>query len=140
MAMLLVALHVAANLLWIGSISAVGYLLHLAARRTDGKGIAEVSRALYLRVAVPAFLASFTFGAMRVAIEPTYYLHLHWFHAKFTVAVAIMAIHHVLGGMTRKAAAGSMQAGRNGAILALGLFVFALAVVVLVTYRTVLIP
>ncbi len=140
MATLLVALHIAANLLWIGSISAVGFLLHLAARRVDGKGIAEVSRALYLRIAVPAFLASFTFGAIRVAMDPAYYLHLHWFHAKFSVAVAVIGLHHVIGAKTRACAAGSMQAGRNGAILAIGLFVFALAAVMLVSYRTVLIP
>ncbi len=129
MAMLLVALHVLSNTLWIGSIVSVGLLTEKHA---------EAARTIYLRVAVPAFVGSFTFGVIRVAIEPSYYLHLHWFHAKLTAALVVIALHHVIGARAKKA--GSMQGGRNGAILAAGLFVFALAAVFLVTYRTVLIP
>jgi protoporphyrinogen IX oxidase len=140
MDILFVALHIAANLVWIGSITSVGLLLRMAATRADGKGVAEVALAIYRRVANPAFIASFTFGTIRLTTDLTYYLHLHWFHAKFAAAFVVIALHHVIGGRARKAAAGSMQAGRNGAILALGLFVFALAVVILVSYRTVLIP
>lgn len=136
MANLLIALHIAANMLWIGSIVAVGLLTE----KTP-----EAARTIYLRAAVPGFIASFTFGAIRLAMEPSYYLHLHWFHAKLTAVLVIIALHHVIGARAKKAraenmTAGSMQAGRNGAILAAGLFVFALAVVFLVTYRTVLIP
>ncbi len=132
MALLLVALHLIANMLWIGSIVSVGLLTAKAP---------EAARKIYLHVAVPGFLASFVFGVIRFAMEPSYYLHLHWFHAKLTLALVIIALHHVIGGRAKKAAAaGSMQAGRNGAILAAGLFVFALAVVFLVTFRTVLIP
>jgi putative membrane protein len=133
MALLVLALHIAANMLWIGSIVAVGLLTE--------KG-PEHARTIYLRLATPAFGASFLFGAIRVAMDPSYYLHLHWFHAKLTAALVVIALHHVIGGKAKRAAAaaGSVQAGRNGAILAVGLFVFALAVVVLVTYRTVLIP
>jgi putative membrane protein len=129
MANLVLALHIAANMLWIGSIVAVGLL-------TEKSG--EQARTIYLRLAMPAFIASFTFGAIRVALDPSYYLHLHWFHAKLTAALVVIALHHVIGARAKKA--GSMQGGRNSAILAVGLFVFALAVVFLVTYRTVLIP
>ena len=62
MTSLLVVVHVAANLVWIGSITSVGFLLSQAASRADGKSIAEVALALYRRLAVPAFLASFVFG------------------------------------------------------------------------------
>lgn len=137
---LFLGLHIAANLVWIGSILSVGMLLRMAAVRADGKSVAEVAHAVYRRLAQPAFGASFTFGAIRLALDPSYYLHLHWFHAKIGAALVVIALHHILGARARKAAAGSMQAGRNGAILAAGLFVFALAVVILVSYRTVLIP
>jgi hypothetical protein len=72
--------------------------------------------------------------------DPTCYLHLHWFHAKVSAAIVVIALHHVIGGKAKKAGSGSMQVGRNGGILAVGLFVFALVAVVLVSYRTVLVP
>lgn len=136
----LVALHIAANLVWIGSILSVAVLLSLAASRQDGKGVAEVAHAVYRRLSAPAFGLSFVFGVLRVGLEPTYYLHLHWFHAKFGAALVVIALHHVLGAKARKAAAGSMQAGRNGAILGVGLFFFVLVVVALVSFRTALLP
>jgi putative membrane protein len=139
-ALLVLTIHIAANLVWIGSILAVALLDHLAARRHDGKGVAEVALAAYRRLAVPALVVSFTFGAIRIGMTPEYYLHLHWFHAKLAAALGVIGLHHVIGAKAKKAAAGSMQAGRNGAILGSGLFVFALAAVALVTYRTTLIP
>jgi hypothetical protein len=57
-----------------------------------------------------------------------------------TVALGVIALHHVIGAKAKKAADGSMQAGRNGAILGAGLFVFALVAVALVTFRTSLVP
>lgn len=140
MTSLLVVVHVAANLVWIGSITSVGFLLSQAASRADGKSIAEVALALYRRLAVPAFLASFVFGVLRSSTDLSYYLHLHWFHGKLTAAFLVIGLHHVIGAKARKAAAGSMQAGRNGAILSIGLFVCTLAVVVLVVYQRALVP
>jgi putative membrane protein len=140
MSLLLVVIHVAANLLWIGSIVSVGFLLGQAATRPDGKAIAEVALSLYKRLAVPAFLVSFLFALGRVAVDPSYYLHLHWFHGKVTVALLAIGLHHVIGAKAKKSAAGSMQAGRNGAILSIGLFVCALAAVVLVIYQRALVP
>ena len=140
MEFLVLAIHLAAVVVWIGSILSVALLVHLAARREDGKSFGEAALAAYRALATPAFIIAFTFGAIRIALEPAYYLHLHWFHAKLTAAFGVIALHHVIGAKAKKAAAGSMQAGRNGAILGAGLFVFALAVVVLVSYRTALLP
>ena len=118
MAAFLVVLHVTANMVWIGSIAAVGWLIAAASRKESTAGEGPVlARALYLRVATPAFLASFLFGASRLALDPAYYMHLHWFHAKLTAVLVVIALHHVIGGKARKVAAGSMQAGRTGAIL-----------------------
>lgn len=138
--MMLVALHLAANLFWIGSIASVGVVLGQAARREDGRAIAQAALSLYRRVAVPALLASLAFGTLRLAMEPSYYLHLHWFHAKLTAVVPIIGLHHWIGAMAKRAAAGSVQAGRNGAIVSVGLSVCAFAVVVLVVYRRALVP
>lgn len=135
-----VVVHVAANLLWIGSIMSVGALLAQAARRADGNTVAQAALSLYRRVAVPALLVSLVFATLRLAMEPSYYLHLHWFHAKVTAALPAIGMHHWIGSMAKRAAAGSVQAGRNGAIVSIGLFVCAFAVVVLVVYRRALVP
>lgn len=118
MAAFLIVLHVTANMVWIGSIAAVGWLVTAVSRQESvtGEG-AVLARSLYLRVATPAFAASLVFGASRLALDPAYYMHLHWFHAKLTAVLVVVALHHVIGGKARKVAAGSMQAGRTGAIL-----------------------
>jgi len=133
MALFFVALHVVANVVWIGSILTVALLVYM--------GETKAARAAYLRLSTPGFIASFVFGLARVGLEPSYYLHLHWFHAKLTAAIVVIALHHVIGAKTRpRESAGSMQAAKSGAILGVGLFVFVLAVVVLVTFRTALLP
>ena len=114
----LVVLHVTANMVWIGSIAAVGWLVAAAGKgeAKAGEG-AVLARSLYLRVATPAFAVSFVFGTSRLLLDPAYYMHLHWFHAKLTAVFAVIVLHHVIGGKARKVASGSMQAGRGGGIL-----------------------
>ena len=64
----LVVLHVMANLVWIGTIASVGWLTSAAAK-ADDKSAATLARNLYVRAAVPAFLASFLFGGARLLID-----------------------------------------------------------------------
>ena len=140
---LLVALHVMANLIWIGSIASVGWLTATAARQEDAtrcRGIAELAYSLYRRVAVPAFASSFVFGGLRLARDAGAYMGLHWFHGKLTFALGVIALHHVIGGKARRAAAGSMQAGKSSAILVGALLVCAFGSVVFVIFKTQLVP
>jgi putative membrane protein len=140
---LFIALHVMSNLVWIGSIASVGWLTAAASRQEDplvGKVVAELGYRLYRRVAVPAFLASFAFGLVRLFLDPRTYMRLHWFHGKLTFALAVIALHHVIGGKARKTAAGSMQAGRSSAILVGGLLVCAFGSVVFVILKTQAVP
>ncbi|WP_394822405.1 hypothetical protein [Pendulispora albinea] len=134
LALALVALHLFANLLWIGSISVVGWLVVTAsgpARRpapsegalelaltTDTRASAsQLARVIYLRFAMPAFVLSFLFGLGRVAMDPAAYIHMHWFHAKLTAAFGVIGIHHVIGARAKRLAAGSMQVRGTSAIL-----------------------
>ncbi len=136
---LFVALHVTSNLIWIGTIVSVGWLTVAAAGQSDparGKLVAEVGYALYRRGAVPAFLASFTFGLLRLAMDPGAYMRLHWFHGKLTFALAVIALHHVIGAKARRAAGGSMQSGKTGAILVGALLACAFGSVVFVVFKT----
>ena len=135
----LVVLHVTANLIWIGSIASVGWLAAAASKAGD-RSAATLARGLYLRVAVPAFLASFVFGVSRLLIDPAYYMHLHWFHAKLTAALVVIALHHVIGARAKKVAGGSMQAGRTGGILVGALLASAFLSVACVLLKQSLVP
>ncbi len=137
--LLLVTLHVTANLVWIGSIACVGWLAAAATKAKDPSS-AVLARGLYLRVAVPAFIASFVFGVSRLLLEPAYYMHLHWFHGKLTAALAVIALHHVIGAKARKVAGGSMQAGASGGILVGALLACAFVSVTLVVFQRALVP
>lgn len=142
----LVTLHVTANLVWIGSIACVGWLISAAAKAKD-RSAAVLARGLYLRVAVPSFLASFLFGSLRLAMAPATYMHLHWFHGKLAFAFIVIALHHVLGAKAKRLAAAtgeisseSMQAGRSGGILTGALLASAFVTVVFVIFKESFVP
>jgi putative membrane protein len=135
----LVALHVAFDLVWIGSILSVAILL-AAAAKDDDAGLARAALVVYRRLAVPSFAIAFLLGAARMSVDVMSYLHLHWFHGKLTLAIVVIALHHVIGARAKKAAAGSMQAGRSGAILAVGLFSSVLLVTLLAVLKAALVP
>jgi protoporphyrinogen IX oxidase len=121
----LVFAHVLANVVWIGSILAVGLLLGRARFMADGAEIGALARRVYTRLAVPAFLGSFAFGAARVAMDARVYAHMPWFHAKLTFAIGVIALHHVIGARARRVAAGSPDAGKGATVLMLATFLCA---------------
>ena len=130
---LLVAVHVMANVGWIGAIASVGWLTRHAAGLAEPEG-RPVARAayelLYLRAAVPAFVLSFLAGVGRLAADPKTYFTLHWFHGKLFFALAVIGVHHVLGARAKKAAGGSMQGAESSAILTGALLVATFLVIV----------
>ncbi len=135
----IVVLHVMANLVWIGTIASVGWLTSAATKAND-KSAAILARNLYLRAAVPAFLASFLLGVTRLMMDLSYYMHLHWFHGKLTAVIIVIALHHVIGAKAKKVAAGSMQAGRTGGILVGALLASAFLSVAFVLLKQSLVP
>ena len=147
----LITLHVTANLVWIGSIMTVGWLVQAASRSTSGSrspanappdassATAFLARSIYLRVAVPAFLASLVFGMARLLQDPATYMHLHWFHAKLTAVSGIVALHHILGRKAKQLSTGSMQSARSGAILCGALLACAFLSVTFVVFKSELI-
>lgn len=120
----LVWIHVAANLVWIGSILAVVVVLQSSG--ADDKTRGTLALAIYRRLAVPAFSISFLGGMIRLLLDTSGYLKQHhWMHPKLTVALVVIALHHVIGGRAKKIAAG--EAAPSGALtgLAAGLFLCA---------------
>lgn len=140
---LLVAVHVMANVVWIGAIASVGWLTRHAASlaEAEAKAIASAAyRLLYLRVAVPAFAVSFLAGVGRVAADPKTYFSFHWFHGKLLFALVVIALHHVLGARAKKAAGGSMQGVESSAILTGALLVATFLAIVFAVFKGSLVP
>ena len=152
-ATLFLAVHVMANLVWIGTIASVGWLTAAAAKAGD-RSSAILARGLYMRGAVPAFLISFLAGGARLGYDVSSYMHLHWFHGKLTAAVVVIVLHHVIGAQSKRVAkaaaaggtvgqenpSGSMQGGKSGGILAGALLAFAFLAVVFVIFKQTLVP
>src|SRR5580700_2714369 len=103
----LVWLHVSGNLVWIGSILAVGVVL---TGQGEPKARGEIALGIYRRLAVPAFVVSFLCGAIRLGMDLPYYLkEHHWMHAKLPLALGVIGLHHVIGGRARKMSQGTVQ-------------------------------
>jgi putative membrane protein len=136
----LVSLHVFANLVWIGSIAGAGFLLARSGEKEEDKAFASAAAWLYQRVATPAFGVSFLAGVGRLALEPSTYMHAHWFHGKLTFALVVIALHHVIGARAKKARAGSMQRAKSGAILSVALLCATLLSVLFVLFKSALVP
>ena len=119
----LIWLHVSANLVWIGSILAVGAVM--AARDAgDPKTRGRIASDIYRRLAVPSFVISFVCGAIRLGLDPKHYLKdSHWMHAKLLFALIVIALHHVIGARAKRLAQatpdGSVQGGGGAGILAI---------------------
>src|SRR4051812_49318376 len=116
MDLLLLWLHVVGNIVWIGSILAVGVIV--AGPGGSPKDRGEIALRVYMRLAVPAFVVPFVCGVVRLGLDPSYYLKQHhWMHAKLPLALGVIALHHVVGGRAKKLARGTVQDGGPAAIL-----------------------
>ena len=115
---LLVWLHVTGNLVWIGAIVAVGLLLTASSAEPKVRG--ELAQRVYLRAAVPGFVASFLLGFIRMAMDFNYYfVQHHWMHGKLLFAFISIGLHHVLGARAKKMANGDADGpGPAGMLLA----------------------
>ncbi len=130
----LVIAHVTANLVWIGAILAVAYVLVAAPGSATDRG--QLGVALYRKLAVPAFVISFTAGLTRLLMNVHLYLvQTKWMHAKLLFALVVIALHHVIGGRAKRMASGDKpDAGPTGT-LAVVLLLSAAAAVFFVIRR-----
>jgi putative membrane protein len=119
----LIWLHVSGNIVWIGSILAVGVAL---TGKGEPKARGAIAYDIYRRLAVPSFVLSFLCGAIRLGMDPGFYLKQHhWMHAKLPLALGVIALHHVIGARARKTAAGEVQEAGSAGILSVVLAVAA---------------
>jgi putative membrane protein len=127
----LVALHVLANVVWIGALLAVALLASRAPLMADSAEVGTLARRVYLRLAVPAFLASFAAGVANIALAPQVYARLPWMHVKLTLALAVIVLHHVIGARAKRVAKGDADAGRAAGLLGVIAFLCAAGAVLL---------
>jgi putative membrane protein len=105
MAALLIFVHIAANLVWIGSITAVGIIPGLTFARPSERG--QIARAIYLRLSVPAFAISVLAGLIQLLSNTNFYfVQTRYMHAKLLGALIVVGLHHVLGARARRIASG----------------------------------
>ncbi len=106
---LLVAIHVFADMLWIGSIVTVGALI--SAKDSVALNFrAMAARWAYLRLASPAFVVAFITGLASIGAEPSHTLmKIPSMHVKLTLALGVIGLHHWIGAVSRRIASGSRK-------------------------------
>jgi putative membrane protein len=118
----LLAAHVLANLVWIGALLAETVLLGRATWLADPAEAGVLARRVHTRLAIPAFLGSFTSGLARLLPGLHMYAGMRWMAAKLGFAVAVIVLHHVIGTRAGRVADGRVD-GASGS-WALGWLVF----------------
>jgi putative membrane protein len=131
---LLVFVHVAANVVWIGSILSVAMILGspLADPKTRGMLAVEV----YRKLAVPAFVLSFLAGVSRLAMDTGYYfVATKFMHGKLFLALVVIGLHHAIGGRAKKLASGAITDAGGVRTLGIGLVIAAIGAVFFVVCK-----
>jgi putative membrane protein len=132
----LVALHILANVVWIGALMAIAILTARARLMTGTAQVGALARRLYLMLATPAFVVSFGAGLARLLMAAKVYAHLPWMHAKLSFALGVIALHHIVGAKAKRVAAGDANAGRGAALLGFVAFVCAAGAVLLAVAKS----
>jgi protoporphyrinogen IX oxidase len=127
----LVAVHVVANLVWIGAILSVALLVSNAPFMADPTDPGALARRVYVRLAAPAFVVSFATGVGRIALFPMVYAHMPWLHVKLALALVVIALHHVIGARAKRLRSGETASARGVGLLGFVLFAFAASAAVL---------
>jgi putative membrane protein len=130
----LVAAHVAANLVWIGSILSVA--LALVSRAVDGRAAAQVAYELYRKLAIPAFVVSFITALTRLLLSTElYFVETKYMHGKLLFALIVIVLHHVIGARAKAVANGRRSSPGPVGVLALLLLISAVAATLFVILK-----
>jgi protoporphyrinogen IX oxidase len=117
--LVVLVLHVFANVVWVGSLLSVVLVLGMVAEDTVPRG--RIALRVYRWLAVPGFVGSTVFGVARLALDGRYYLvTTHFMHVKLLLVVAAIGAHHIIGGRVRRA--GSKPARFAGLVFGVASF------------------
>jgi putative membrane protein len=130
----LVALHVAANLVWIGAILSVA--LVLVSRAADGRVTAQIAYDVYRKRAMPAFVVSFVAGLTRLLLSPElYFVDTKYMHGKLFFALIVIGLHHIIGARAKAVSTGRRSSPGPVGVWALLLFISAVAATLFVILK-----
>lgn len=130
----LVALHVAANLVWIGSILSVA--LALVSTAGAGRVGAQIAYELYRKLAIPAFVLSFVTALARLLNSiDLYFVETKYMHGKLLFAGIVIVLHHVIGARAKAVASGRRSTPGPVGVLALLLLISAVAATLFVILK-----
>jgi protoporphyrinogen IX oxidase len=142
--MWLVTLHVFCNFLWVGGLAAITFLWSKRAQTgaaTGANGYAVHALELYRGPASLGFYGSFVFGVGRLLLDLQTYMHAHWFHGKLTLALVVIALHHILGAHIKRVAGdGNIQTATRGVTLGVAAMVAAFGAAVFAQMKALLVP
>lgn len=124
---LLVASHIAANMVWIGAILCVASAL--VSRTVDGRAGAQIAYELYRKLAAPAFAVSFVTALTRLLLSTELYFlgPKKYMHGKLLFAVIVIGLHHVIGARAKAVSTGRRSSPGPVGVLALLLLISAVA-------------
>ncbi len=131
--LVLIWLHLSANILWIGAILSVALVLMLP--KPDAKARGEVAKTIYLRIATPGFVLSFIGGLVRFMMDVGHYGKTPWMHIKLLFALIVIALHHVIGARAKKMASGDVTDAGPTKALFIATIACVLVIAFLVTFR-----
>lgn len=130
----LVAAHVAANLVWIGSILSVA--LSLSSRAVESRAGAQIAYELYRKLAIPAFAVSFVTALTRLLLSTQlYFVETKYMHGKLLFAAIVIGLHHVIGARAKAVAGGRRSSPGPVGVLALLLLISAVAATLFVILK-----
>jgi len=141
--LVLLALHVLANLLWVGSLVSITRVITSAIGEPEPTRarFAALARRIYRTVSSPWMGIATLTGLGMIGAAHGMYFRFGWFHGKFTAALAMLGLHFVLGRRVRAAEASGIDEQSAGAMRSLQLGVLGAAaaavtfVVVLKSWR-----
>ena len=144
LSLVVIALHVAAVVAWIGGDLAIAVVA--TASEGDDKTRGTLARKLYQRVAAPGFTLAFALGLYKLltgwraasvdanGIVAGGYAKAPWMHVKLTLALVVIAVHHIMGARAKKMMKDGAKPGPMG-ILGAVVAACALGAIVMVVVR-----
>jgi uncharacterized membrane protein len=136
--LILLGLHVFAQLFWVGSLVSITRIMGAAQGEAEAvrARLASTARHVYRTVSSPWMGVALLTGLAMIA-HNTLYFRMPWFHGKLTAAIVMLALHFVIGARVRGAEAQGLNddAARSMRGLQLGVLLAALGAVLTVVVQ-----
>lgn len=107
---LLLSLHIVAVISWMAGILYLYRLViyHVEESEPVVKARFQVmERRLYVYITRPAMYVAILAGIAMIALDPSYYLHAHWLHAKLGLVALLIGSTQYAGATVRRLAGGA---------------------------------